>query len=132
MRFKLTITIITSLTLFFCHSIFGQVDSSSAPSELFGTWYLAYHSHDSDTLSFTRTSHMSFNWGQRIEINKNGDFVDASSAKCGNDPSIHHTVGNWNYNNGTSIFKSSIVICGKDTIYKIATVTNDTLVFVKP
>jgi hypothetical protein len=37
-------------------------------------------------------------WGHRFEFHANGEFVDASSARCGNDLGIHHWLGIWKWN----------------------------------
>ena|SRR3990172_703476 len=102
-------------------------------SNFYGTWFLVYtHPGSKDTLTFSRTSHTPHNWGQRIEINKDGEFVDADDEKCGNDSNIHHTVGKWTFNNQTNIFETTIPIYFKDKKYKITSLTSDTLIFVKP
>jgi hypothetical protein len=88
------------ITFCFTQSTFGQnTDSTitnSIPSELYGIWYLQYkYNGVYDTLTFSRTCHAPNGWGQRIEIDSDGNFVDAYSAKCGNDDAIHHSTGNW-------------------------------------
>lgn len=105
---------------------------SNAPVNLFGTWYRAYSNFISDTLSFTRTSKNGYDFGQRVEINKNGVFADIYTAPCGNDESIHHTKGHWFFDSSTNIFKTSILICNKDSIYKIVKLNIDSLVLVVP
>jgi hypothetical protein len=125
----------TFLMISFCfvQFSFGQsvdtVTTTSTASELYGTWYLQYNNQGKyDSLIFTRTCHAPHNWGQRIEINSNGDFVDAYSAKCGNDNAIHHTPGKWTYNAETKYFETTIAIFNRGKKYKVTTLTNESLV----
>ena len=72
-----------------------------------------------------------YEFGERIEISKNGDFVDAYTAQCGNDSNRHYTTGKWKYTSKTQIFKTSIPIFFKDDSYKVITLSNDTLKLIK-
>lgn len=116
---------------------FGQNSDSlniqlSTP-DFWGTWYLVYsYPYPADTMTFSRTTNEPHGWGQRIEINKNGVFVDAYSAKCGNDEAIHHSVGTWTYENNTKLFETTIPINFKGKKYRLALLTTDKLLFVKP
>ncbi len=105
---------------------------SNAPVDLFGTWYPTYNIISKDTLSFIRIRKNGNDFGQRVEINKNGVFADIYTAPCGNDESIHHTKGHWFFDSSTNIFKTSILICNKDSIYKIVKLNIDSLVLVVP
>jgi hypothetical protein len=109
-------------------------NSKNSPKEkdLYGSWHLVYASENSkpDTLIFTKTG--SYEFGERIEINKNGDFVDVYTAQCGNDSNRHNTTGKWTYNSKTQIFKTTIPIFFKDNTYKVNSLTNDTLKLISP
>lgn len=120
-----------------CLQAFGQSADSlniqhSTP-DILGTWYFVYsYPYSTDTMTFSRTTKAPHGWGQRIEINKNGEFVDAYSAKCGNDEAIHHTVGTWTYDDNTKLFETTIPVNFKDKKYKLSLLTPDKLLLVKP
>ena len=98
--------------------------------KLIGTWYLD-RQNSKNTLIFSKTSIASRGWGERIEIHKNGDFVDAYGAKCGNDTKIHNNKGKWTFDSTTFIFKTTIPIDYRATTYQVEQVTNDRLIMIE-
>lgn len=137
MKYFLTTTILIVTVLFSlqsCQQNSTNVTKSEVPPEFLGKWiYISSSYLKEDTLWLTRTNpSILYDWGQKIEIYSNGDFIDSYTAWCGNDDNIHHTKGNWTYDDKTKIFEATINICLKDTKYKISNVTQDTLIFTKP
>ena len=120
------------LVVFFITSLlsFGQT-SSFDDSSLSGTWYLvnAFPS-TKDSLVYERTSKTPHNWGDRIEFNASNSFVDAYSAKCGNDSQIHKDLGTWNLF-GTTILTTIPIGIDKGTRHKILRLTAEQLVLKK-
>lgn len=127
-------TLITLLvSLFYAVAVHGQessTDSDNLPSELIGTWYLD-GSLSKDTLTFRKESTAPFNHGSRIEIHENGDFVDAYSARCGNDSKLHYDKGKWKINLSEMILTTTIPIDYSSMVYKIEQVTENRLVLVE-
>jgi len=96
---------------------------------LYGTWYVVNRYPDTnDSLVFGRQSGNSYNWGDRIEIFDNGDFVNAYSAKCGNDDRIHNVKGHWTLDQTSMILTATVAIYMQDTAYKLSMVNADKLV----
>lgn len=91
------------------------------------TWFLTNQSTSNQLLFFAATS-AQHGWGQRIEFDKQGQFVDAYSAPCGNDQNIHHHQGKWMLNRETMVLTTTIPINYKETVHKIEKLTETQLV----
>jgi hypothetical protein len=126
----ITIRILLSAVFVFCITIsFGQLNSSVA-STLSGKWFLANAiSSANGDLIYKRFVHP-HNWGDRIEFNDSLNFVDAYSAKCGNDDNIHNTKGSWTLSD--KIIQTTIPIyTDKATKHEIVYLSADSLVLRK-
>jgi hypothetical protein len=70
-----------------------------AIESIHGVWYLRENQRRPDgSWLLKRVSCLPMGWGQRFEFHVNGEFVDAYSTRCGNDSSVHHWSGIWNWN----------------------------------
>ena len=69
------------------------------PDWLYGRWYPVDDGRQepSDRLILQRKSRLSMSWGQQYEFAADGTFGNIYSARCGNDPRIHHWVGTWEW-----------------------------------
>lgn len=123
-----------SLSLPSCNSTNEPTETPMAPTELLGSWYHTDTSWpNTDTLFFQRKDSMNiYDWGQRIEVKKDGNFIDEYTARCGNDENIHYTEGKWSYDENTKIFGASIQICLREKRYKIVSLSSSNLILVKP
>ena len=122
----ITILILGSIPLI------GQDNRNNTDSisvDLIGTWYLIKQG-TKDTLTFSSTS-VSRGYGSRIEIYRNGDFVDAYGAPCGNDGQIHNDKGKWTFDTNTSVFTTTIPIDNGSTIYKVYLIESNRLILTK-
>ena len=125
--------IISMISLFYTIAVQGQdisFGSDKLPAEFIGTWYLE-SSLSKDTLTFKKESTAPFNHGSRIEIYENGDFVDAYSAKCGNDSNLHHDKGKWKVDLSARILTTTIPIDHRAMVYKIEQVAENRLILVE-
>lgn len=84
------------------------ISNSIAIECIHGVWYLSRTRSPDGSLLLTRDSGNSMGWGERFEFNANGAFVDASSARCGNDLGIHHWSGIWTWNDETGLLSLQI------------------------
>ncbi|MEL6399264.1 MAG: hypothetical protein AAFO87_03395 [Cyanobacteria bacterium J06607_6] len=66
------------------------------PEWLYGRWY-PVDDEPSDRFILQRASQLSMGWGQQYEFAADGTFGNIYSARCGNDPRIHHWVGTWEW-----------------------------------
>ena len=128
--YRQIITIILALfsLSIYAHQPQGQADTTL--SKLCRTWFLDW-SESKDSLSFSSTRPESYGWGSRIEIHDNGDFVDAYSARCGNDGKIHHNAGTWTLDIQTMILRTSIPIDYRGTSYRIAKLDTNQLILIE-
>lgn len=122
-----------SFALFFIvlsFSLYGQADTASNSfRKLKGVWFLKNFSVTQNDLLFNRTPIVPpYSWGSRIEIYSNRNFVDAYSAKCGNDGGIHYTKGTWSFDTLNMRFITSIPVCRQGKEFKIIKSTADTLI----
>lgn len=127
------IFVISLVLLLYAIAVQGQdnlINSKRLPDEIIGTWYLK-NSLAKDTIFFQKESIEPFNHGSKIEIHKNGDFIDAYSARCGNDSKLHRDKGKWKINFSTLILTTTIPIDFREMVYKIEQVTEDKLVLVE-
>jgi len=109
----------------------GQnINTDTITPKLIGTWYLEKQ-ESKDTLTFHSTSIAPKGWGERIEIYKNGKFVDAYGAKCGNDGKIHNVKGKWTFDFTTSKFTTTVPIDYGSTSYKVYLITSERLILIK-
>jgi hypothetical protein len=125
-KYLLTLTAVLGLTVTY---------AQTTTSDLYGTWFLVDYPlswKNTDTLVFSKQSHNPHNFGESIEINKEGEFYDNYSAPCGNDAKIHHTKGNWSYDNQSKLFETTVPVDFREKKYKILSLKRDTLIFVKP
>ena len=100
--------------------------------DLYGAWFVSCGYPDSNgTLVFSRNSPgpKRFNWGDRIEIYPDGNFLDAYSAKCGNDERIHSSRGVWTVNATTMVFTATVPVALRNKTYRITHLSADKLVF---
>ena len=69
------------------------------PDWLYGRWYpVDDGGHEpSDRLILKRQSELPMGWGQQYEFAADGSYGNIYSARCGNDPRIHHWVGTWEW-----------------------------------
>lgn len=63
---------------------------------IYGVWYEAPSDGAKDSWVLKREPCCPEGWGQRLEFQENGEFVDSYSAPCGNDGGLHHWSGNGN------------------------------------
>ena len=107
-------------------------DSAPMTDSLAGTWYLTNpFPITNDSLVYERISAAPYNWGDRIEFNAPQIFVDAYSAKCGNDERIHNDSGTWIFLNGSIIVTSIPISVDQGTKHKILSLTADKLILKK-
>jgi hypothetical protein len=120
------------LALFFwTTSVFLGQTSASFADMLSGTWYLANsYPETKDSLIYSRISKTQYNWGDRIEFNTAYSFVDAYSARCGNDSQIHKDVGTWQLS-GQTITTSIPISVDLGTKHIVVELTLDKLVLVR-
>jgi hypothetical protein len=109
---------------------YGQ--ASSQNDSLAGSWHLLNYSETSDTLIFERETIATIqHYGYRIELNKADLFVDAYSAKCGNDNNIHNDRGTWKISKDRVLITSIPISADKATRHKVVSVTGDRLILKK-
>ena len=109
-RFFRQAMLFACMTLYVCYAA-GQNSQDSISNLLSGTWFLNPATPlATDTLTFKKVSFYPMNWGPQIQILKDGKFVDAYGAKCGNDNSIHSDKGSWKFSFQTMLLETTIDI----------------------
>jgi hypothetical protein len=123
----LVLTLVTVVT-------YGQVYDGTTDinlKHLTQVWYLTDSSgSDDNQKSYISMPTNAYRWGATIQIKENGDFVDAYSARCGNDENIHHDTGKWTLNKETMTLTTTFVVLFKkvSSEYKIISLSDTELV----
>lgn len=108
-EFNISIIIfLIKLNLFAQTSI---VSNDSITHLLKGTWWTVNSwPAVKDTLVYEKKPHTTNFYGDRIEINENGEIIDTYSAPYDNDSIFHMTIGSWTLDKTGLIFTTSIPI----------------------
>lgn len=102
------------ILLFLKLNLFAQtpiVSNDSLTQLLKGTWWVVNSwPAVKDTLIFAKKPHTTNFYGDRIEINENGEIIDTYSALYENDSIFHMTIGSWKLDKSGLIFTTSVPI----------------------
>ncbi|MCB9191090.1 MAG: lipocalin family protein [Flavobacteriales bacterium] len=110
---------------------YGQVrnDTSDINVEyLAHVWHLT--SSDGTQKTYSSTATNPHGWGATIQIHENGEFVDAYSARCGNDQNIRHDTGKWTLDKETMTLTTTFMVLFKKVTaeYQIMSLSDTELV----
>lgn len=74
-------------------------DKENRENLIYGVWYEGHSqpSHGRLVLRREPPAPDPCDWGQRYEFQENGNLIDAYTAPCGNDYSIHTWSGRWEF-----------------------------------
>lgn len=78
---------------------------------IYGVWYEASSDGATDSWVLKREPCCPEGWGQRLEFQENGEFVDSYSAPCGNDGGFHHWSGKWKWNEDQRLLVLQVENC---------------------